>query len=304
MTAAFVVLWKGAIVAERYGPGIGPQTPLESWSMGKSLAATLIGILIGRGVYDLDQPAPIAEWRAPGDPRGAIRIRDLLNMASGLRSRAPLDPDFDPEGPYPDHLYLYTGGIDSGRWAAGRPPQWPPGKVGRYRNTDPVLVSRLIRQATGSEYFAFPWRALFDPLATHSFTLDADPTGTFLLQGYEQASARDWARLGQLHLQMGRWRGEPILPEAFCRFCRTLAPAWTADANPVYGGFFWVNGDGALPAPADAFFMAGAGGQRCLIVPSHDLVVVRLGHFAGSEAGLAGFARAVGLLMQAAPRSD
>ena len=145
MTAAFVVTWKGRLIGERYGPGITMHTPLESWSMGKSVTATLMGILIKQGVYDLWQPAPIPEWQGPDDPRGKIRIADLLHMSSGLRIRAPLDPDYDPSGPYPDHVYLYTGSINSFHYAATRPLQWPPGAVGRYRNTDPVLINYLIR---------------------------------------------------------------------------------------------------------------------------------------------------------------
>jgi len=147
MTAAFVVTYKGRILAERYGTDITYTTPLESWSMGKSLSATLMGVLIKQGAYDLWQPAPIPEWQSPGDPRAKIRIADILRMSSGLRIRAPLDPDFDKNGPYPDHLFLYTGSIDSFKYAATRPLQWPPNTVGHYRNTDPVLTNYLTRLA-------------------------------------------------------------------------------------------------------------------------------------------------------------
>ena len=109
MTAAFVVTWRGRLIAERYGDGITARTPLESWSMGKSLTATLMGVLIKRGVYDIWQPAPIPEWQSTGDPRAKIRIGDMMHMSSGLRTHAPQDPDYDPAGPYPDHLYLYRG---------------------------------------------------------------------------------------------------------------------------------------------------------------------------------------------------
>jgi len=126
MTAAFVVTYKGQIIAERYGEHITPTTPLESWSMGKSLTGTLMGILMQQGVYTLEQPAPIPEWQTPGDPRARIRIMDILHMSSGLRSIAPQDPDYDEKGPYPDHFYLYTGSVDSFKYAATRPLQWPP----------------------------------------------------------------------------------------------------------------------------------------------------------------------------------
>ena len=304
MTAAFVVTWKGRLVAERYGEGITAHTPLESWSMGKSVTAALMGILIRQGAYQLAQPAPIPEWQRPGDPRSEIRIADLLNMSSGLRIRAPQDPDYDLAGPYPDHLYLYTGRVNAFHYAASRPLQWPPGKVGRYRNTDPVLVNYLIRLAVerrGEEYLSFPQRALFDRIGIRTMVLETDPYGNFLAQGYDLMSARDWARLGNLFLQDGVWNGERVLPEGFVRFVSTVAPAWAADRRPIYGGFFWINGDGTFPVPKEAYFMSGAGGQTTLIVPSHGLVVVRLGHYKGSMAGTASLRKALAILMEAVP---
>ena len=305
MTAAVVVTWKGHIVGERYGEGIARHTALESWSMGKSLTATLMGILIKQGVYDLWQKAPIPEWQGAGDPRQAIRIADILRMSSGLRIRAPQDPDYDPTGPYPDHLYLYTGSVDSFRYAATRPQQWPPNTVGRYRNTDPVLINYLIRlgvERRGEEYLSFPQRALFDKIGIRTMVMETDPFGNFLTQGYELASARDWARLGNLYLQDGMWNGERILPEGYVTFVSTLAPAWEADKRPIYGGFFWINGNDEYRVPRDAYYMSGAGGQTTLIVPSHDLVVVRLGHFKGGSLADDSLNRALALLMEAVPR--
>lgn len=305
MTAAFVVTWKGRLVAERYGEHITATTPLESWSMGKSLTATLMGVLIKQGVYDLWQTAPIPEWQDPGDPRAKIRIADLLHMSSGLRIKSPVDPDFDPSGTYPDHLYLYTGSVDSFRYAATRPLQWPPNTVGRYRNTDPVLINDLIRLAVekrGEEYLSFPQRALFSKIGIRTMVMETDPFGNFLTQGYELGSARDWARLGNLYLEDGVWNGERILPEGYVKFVSTVAPAWEADKRPVYGGFFWINGDSAYPVPKEAFYMAGAGGQTAMIISSHDLVVVRMGHYRGEEAGEKGFKKALSLLMEAVPQ--
>lgn len=303
-TAAFVVTWRGRVVGERYAEGITAHTPLESWSMGKSLTATLMGILIKQGVYELSQPAPIPEWQAHNDPRAKIRIADILNMSSGLRIKAPQDPDYDPAGTYPDHLYLYTGTVNSFRYAATRPLQWPPGTVGRYHNTDPVLINYLIRLAVekrGEEYLSFPQRVLFDKIGVRTAVLETDPFGNFLTQGYEFLSARDWARLGNLYLQDGVWNGERILPEGYAKFVSTLAPAWEADHRPIYGGFFWINGDGTFPVPKQAYYMSGAGGQTTLIVPSHQLVVVRLGHFKGSTVGSTGFKKALELLIDAVP---
>ncbi|HEY6969638.1 MAG TPA: serine hydrolase, partial [Candidatus Angelobacter sp.] len=186
MSAAFVVTWRGRIIGERYGEGINLHTPLESWSMGKSVTATLMGVLIKQGVYDLWQPAPVPEWQSADDPRAKIRIADILHMSSGLRIKAPQDPDYDPNGTYPDHLYLYTGGVDSFHYAATRPLEWPPNTIGRYHNTDPVLINYLIRLAVekrGEEYLSFPQRALFDKLGIRSAVLETDPFGNFLTQG-------------------------------------------------------------------------------------------------------------------------
>lgn len=288
MTAAVVVTHQGRLVAERYRPGIGIDTPLESWSMGKSLTATLLGVLMQQGVYDLDQPAPVPEWQGGEDPRSGIRIRDILQMSSGLRFRAMQDPGYERQLGYPDHLYVYTGGIDAFRFAATRQQQWQPSTVGRYRNCDPLLVGYLIRlavEARGEDYHAFPQRALFDRLGIAHMLLETDPYGNFLSQGYEFGSARDWARLGNLYVNGGRWNDVQLIPEALTEFVSTLAPAWVADGRPVYGGFFWINGDGALPVPRTSYFMGGAGGQRTFVIPERDMVVVRLGHYSGFPSG-------------------
>ena len=303
MTAAFVVTYRGEIIAERYGEGIDRDTALESWSMGKSLSATLLGVLMQQGVYQLDQAAPIPEWQTDGDARAEITIRNILNMSSGLRCRAPQDPDFDAAAGYPDHLYLYTGTINSFQWAATRPQQWPPNRVGRYRNCDPVLTNYLIRLAVegrGETYHQFPQSALFDKLGIRTMVMETDPYGNFLTQGYELASARDWARLGNLYLNGGVWAGERILPQNFVDFVSTLAPAWDADARPIYGGFFWLAGPPVM-SMTGGFGMAGAGGQHTVIVPSRELVVVRLGHYRGAPVWSQLAPRVSELLLEALP---
>lgn len=305
MTAALVVTWKGRVVGERYARNITSSTRLESWSMGKSISSTLMGVLIHRGVYTLDQPAPIPEWQGDGDPRAKITIANILNMSSGIRIRAPQDPDYDASLGYPDHLYLYTGGVNSFEYAATRPQQWPPNTVGRYRNTDPVLVNYLIKlgvQRLGEDYLSFPQHALFDKVGAHTMVIETDPYGNFLTQGYDYGSALDWARLGNLYLQGGVFNGERILPEGYPAFVSSLAPAWEADERPAYGGFFWINGNETFPIPKDAYYMAGAGGQYTIIIPSHDLVVVRLGHYKGAAAGTEALKNSLAILMEAVPK--
>jgi CubicO group peptidase (beta-lactamase class C family) len=305
MTLGLVVTYKGRILGERYGEGIDIHTPLESWSMGKSLTGTLMGVLIQQGEYELWQSAPVPEWQGEGDPRQAIRIGDIMRMSSGIRIHAPGDPDFDPEQGYPDHLYFYTATANSFEWAATRPQQWEPNTVGRYRNSDPVLTNYLIRLAVegrGEDYHAFPRRNLFDKIGIRDAIMETDVYGNFLTQGYEFLPARDWARLGNLYLQDGVWNGERILPEGYVEYASTVAPAWEADGRSVYGGaFFWVNGNGAWPLPETAIGMRGAGGQSTTIVPTHGLVVVRLGKYTGSSAGGRALYQAFEALMEAVP---
>ena len=303
-TLGLVVTYKGRILGERYGEGIDIHTPLESWSMTKSLTGTLMGVLIEQGTYELWQPAPVPEWQEPGDPRQEIRIGDIMRMSSGIKINAPSDPDYDRDI-YDDHYYLYTATSNSYEWAATRPQEWPPNTIGRYRNTDPVLTSYLIRlgvEGRGQDYHSFPQHDLFDKIGIRDGLIETDPQGNFLGQGLAFMPARDWVRLGNLYLQDGVWDGERILPEGYVEYASTLAPTWVSDGRLQYGGaFFWVNGQGSQGLPESAYSMRGAGGQSTTIIPTHDLVVVRLGKYTGSGPGGQALNQAFGLLMEAVP---
>ena len=287
LTAGMLVLHKGRIVGERYDLGATAETQLESWSMGKSLTATLVGLLIQEGALELDAPAPVAEWRRPGDPRRAITLSHLLRMSSGLQCPSPGDPDYAPERDgYPAHALVYSGALDVFRFSLSRPPQFAPGAEGRYRNCDPLALGAIVRQVVegrGEQYLTWPQRALFDRLGIRRQVLETDPYGNFILSGYDYGTLRNWARLGLLYAQDGVWEGTRMLPEGFVRFVSTPAPGW---ATPRYGGLFWVNGTRELDAPPDAYWMAGAGGQRVIVIPSRDLVIVRMGHMRGDTTGM------------------
>ena len=304
-TAAFVVLHQGRLVAERYAPGIGPETQLEGWSMGKSVIATLTGILLQQGALRLDQPAPVDEWQSPGDPRAEITVADLLRMSSGLRfsfTEASLAQLFWRG--LPDHVRIYTGMEDVFRFAIAAPSEHPPGRVGRYRNSDPLVllaIARRIVEARGDDFLTWPQRALFDRIGIRRQVLETDLHGNFILTGHDYGTARNWARLGLLYLWGGEWQGERLLPADFVRFVATPAPAWV---QPVYGGLFWLNRTRRVPIPEDAFWMGGDGEQRVTVVPSLDLVVVRLGHVAGGATAAANLARALEEVAAAAPRTD
>jgi CubicO group peptidase (beta-lactamase class C family) len=296
MTAAFLVVYKGRIVAERYGQGITRDTQLESWSMGKSLAATMFALLVKDGTYTVEQPAQVPLWRRPGDPRGAIRHIDLLRMSAGLKFLGNQEPGSNDT--YPDHYYIYTGGIDAFDYSITRPVEYPANTDGRYRNSDPLTIAYLTKLAVtkrGDNILTWPQRALFDRIGIRKQILETDPYGNFLITGYDYGTARNWARIGMLYLQDGMWQGQRILPEGWSKFVSTPAPAWK---RPEYGGFFWLNRVNNWNLPPETYLAAGAGGQNTWIVPTHDLVIVRMGHMRGQGPARRATNTALGLVME------
>jgi CubicO group peptidase (beta-lactamase class C family) len=162
------------------------------------------------------------------------------------------------------------------------------------------LIIRDAIRKRGEEYLTWPQRALFDKIGIRRQVLETDPYGNFLLSGYDYGTARNWARIGLLYANDGVWQGERILPEGFVKFISTPAPAWS---DSSYGGMVWVNARGQANLPRDAFSFRGAGGQETHVVPSRDLVVVRMGHFPGSRVGTADLQKALALLTEAIPAS-
>lgn len=278
-TAAFVALYKGSIIAEGYAPGIHKEMQLESWSMGKSVTGTMIGMLIHQGHFELDEPAPLAEWKDPDDPRREITIRQLMQMSSGLKCSGHTESRNTWELGVADHFWPYYEAIDVFDFMLNRPLEHPPGTVGRYRNSDPLSLGALVRRTVegmGEEYLSWPQRELFDKIGVRKQIMETDLWGNFILTGFDYGTARNWARLGQLYLQDGVWNGERILAEGWADFVSSPAPAWE---EPEYGGQVWLNKPGKEPnLPDDAYWFGGLGLQRVIVVPSLDLVVVRLGH--------------------------
>ena len=287
-TRAIVIAWQGRIVAERYSPGYDAATPQLGWSMTKSVTNALVGILVGRGRLAVDRPAAVPEWKQAGDPRGRIRLDDLMRMSSGLAfdetySLGPSDVVKD--------LFLAP---DAGAYAAAMPLSDPIGTRWSYSSGTTNIISRLIRHTIGSDtaYLDFPRSALFGPLGMQTAVLEPDPSGTFVGSSYMYASARDWARFGQLYLNDGVWNEVRILPKGWVRYSTTPSPA---DSTGGYGAQIWVNGvgrSGARPhprVPGDAFFFLGHDQQNVAVVPSHSLVVVRLGYTPAGGWDLDGF---------------
>ncbi|UCC84374.1 MAG: serine hydrolase [Gemmatimonadota bacterium] len=284
-TRALVVVYRGKIVAERYAPGFSGHTPQISWSQGKSITAALVGVLVQQGEFELDQPAPVPEWHEdPEDPRREIRIRDLLHMSSGLDFKNYGVGDSLSYTSENEHFMIYFDAVNVFEHAINQPLDIPPNTQFRYRNSDPLTLGRIIRQtveARGEEYLSSPQRALFDRIGMRNVVLETDTYGNFIMTGYDFVSAYDWARFGLLHLWDGVWEGERILPEGWVEFVSTPTPT---DPRQGYGGLFWVNAGGAAPdVPRDAFWPAGFMGQNTVIIPSLDMVVVRLGPSPGGS---------------------
>lgn len=278
-TRAVVVVHRGRIVAERYAEGFGPSTPLIGWSMTKSVLAALVGIRVGQDGLDLHAPAPVPEWRDPGDPRGAITLDQLLRMSSGLEFSEVTD-DYGS-----DLVTMLFDRGDAAGYAAAKPLAHEPDTRWHYSSGTSNIVSRILRGSFGGDqaaYFHFPREALFDRMGMRSAVIEPDAGGTFVGSSFMYATARDWARFGLLFLQDGVWLGERVLPEGWVEYSTT--PTSCAPRGS-YGAHWWLNaGDPSEPAdrpwpalPTDAFAAQGFEGQIVLVVPSRELVLVRLG---------------------------
>ena len=272
-TRAVVVVVGGKIVAERYAEGITPDTRLLAWSMAKSFTNALVGILVGQGKIDIRRPAPVAAWQKPGDPRGAITVDQLMRMSSGLAFSETY-----ADKPISDVNQMLMLEPDMGAYAAGLPLAAAPDTVWNYSSGSTNIVSRVIRQgfASDADYWAFPYRALFDPLGMGSAEWGVDASGTFVGSSYLYATARDYAKFGLLALHNGVWEGQRILPEGWMRYATTPTPT---DADQGYGAGYWLNaGQKTYPGvPADLSYADGHNGQEIFFCPSLDLVAVRLG---------------------------
>ena len=286
-TRALLVMHGGAIAAERYGEGYDKDTRFVSWSMAKTVTAMVIGLLVADGRLTLDDPAPVARWQRTGDPRNAITLRHLLQMRSGL--------DHTEAGPVPVEssevrMLFLDGRDDMARWAEEQPLEAEPGERFEYSsNTTVILADIAARALTDSEdpetrrdavkdYLA---ARLFEPLGITSIVPEFDASGTMIGGSLMHATARDYAKLGELLRNKGSYRGTQLLPRRWVEQMVTPSPR-----SPHYGFQTWLNrstGEERHPlfpdrAPDTLFAMIGHMGQYVLVSPEQKLTVVRLGH--------------------------
>ncbi len=287
VTLSLLVVHGGRIIHERYAPGIDVTTRTRTWSTAKSIAVTLFGMLADEGRMALDEPLGF-EWlprllSPETDPRNAITLRHVLNMSSGLY---PVD---NGGLEYATGSGMaYWAGASSVRGALHRALFREPGTYWDYENYDTLLAVYAMKRALGDDqaYLEYPRRALLDRIGMRNTLLSVDRFGDFILSSQVYTNARDLARFGMLYLQNGVWNGERLLSEEWIDFVRTPAPS-TAERGNQYGGQWWLVPDNRTDVPKDAFSTSGNRGQYVIVVPSHDLVIVRR----GLDYGRQGFSR-------------
>ena len=283
VSLALVIQHRGRVVFERYGTQpdtlfgaggpVGPETTLISWSMAKSITHAAMGILVGDGAIDVSAQAPVASWH--GTDKQSITIEQLLEMRSGL--------EFIED--YVDHSIsnciemLYGAGQDDmAAYAAGLPLIHRPGSVWNYSSGTTNIVARIIGDVLGSgddggrrEMEAFLSDRLFGPIGMTSAIPKFDPAGTFVGSSYVFATARDFARFGQLYLDDGVVDGHRILPAGWRNHAR-LPVSFDDEGGFGYGRQWWL-----WPQYEGSLACHGFEGQFIVVLPDRDLVVVHLG---------------------------
>lgn len=274
---ALLVLHRGRIVAERYGDGFTPATPLLGWSMTKTVTAALVGTLVREGRIDIAREGLFPAWA--GDGRKAIAMTQLLSMSSGL----DFNESYGSVSDVTRMLYLEP---DMAAFARSKPLAQPVGSSFNYASGSSVLLARLWQDAVPEgQALAWPRQAIFGPLGMRSAVMEADARGTYVGSSYLYATGRDWARFAQWLLQDGRWNGQALLPEDWVARMRTPAKA---APDEYTDGQMWRHGpragtpegqnpDAGFALPADTVWMNGHDGQAIALVPSRELAVVRLG---------------------------
>ena len=270
-----LVMRDGRIAAERYAQGIEPDTPLLGYSVSKSVINALIGILVREGKLNPYAPAPVGAWSSPADPRHSITLDQLLRMTSGLNLEES-DSGFDPVS------RMLFSERDMAAFAEKAKLKSKPGQTWAYTSGNTLIASAILRDAVGghaADVLRFAHRQLFDPVGMQHVTMEFDDADTPIGSTRIYASARDWARFGELYLNDGVVDDKRILPEGW------VAYSTQPTLDSPYGSGFWVNAGQAADArgrvqagmPADAYFASGNFGQRIVIIPSQRLVIVRFG---------------------------
>ncbi|WP_324262055.1 serine hydrolase [Altererythrobacter sp. H2] len=286
-TRAVVVMNGGQVAAERYAPGYDAETRFVSWSMAKTVTAVMIGMLVADGRLRLDESPPVPHWQRPGDPRGEITLRQLLQMRAGLEHTEAGDPPYESSEV---RMLFLDGRDDMAAWAEAQPLEAEPGAQFEYSsNTTVILADIAARVLTTSDDPDTRRRAVddylrarvFAPLAMDSMIAEYDASGTLIGGSLMHGTARDWARFGEFLRNKGSFRGSQLVPRRWIEFMTSSSPR-----SPHYGGQTWLNrptGEREHPlfpdrAPPSVFAAIGHMGQYVVVSPEQRVTVVRLGH--------------------------
>lgn len=285
-TFASVVIHKGKLIQQRYAhelehfdrepTPIDQDTPLLSWSMAKSMTHALVGMLVAEGKLDLNDPPGEPQWAEPGDPRGAITLDQLLEMRDGLDF---LEDYVDGERSDVINMLFGEGADDVAAFAANRGLIAEPGTRFNYSSGTTNIISATVARAVGAgePYRQFLHQRLFDPIGMSTATAKFDDAGTFIGSSYVYATARDFAKFGYLYLRDGVWDGERLLPEGWVDHARTVRSK-DEDGLDYYGAQWWLHGD-----EYGTFRCSGYEGQRIVVCPALDLVIVRIGKMPSTQ---------------------
>jgi len=276
-TSAILIATPEAIISEHYPSGAGPETSQRTWSVAKSIAATVIGAAVQQGVVDIDQATGLTSWSHPLDPRQHITLKHLLHMSSGL--------DSNVTGSRTDSVYMGGGLIRDTAMVSAV--DVSPGKRWKYANNDTLLAMRTLRENMPSleQYQRFVFDALLDKIGMQHTHLETDWHGDFILSSQVWTTSRDMARLGLLHLNNGQWQGEQILPENWLAFISTPGSAQPPENSPGYGAQWWLYNGRFPELPDDTIAARGNRGQYLVIIPSEALVIVRRGYDLAGQKG-------------------
>ena len=266
-TRSLLVIYKDKIIAEKYDTGFDKNSKILGWSMTKSITATMFGILEKQGKFDIDDPAPIPEWA--NDSRKLITTSDLLHMNSGLQ----WVEDYTTISDVSKMLFQAP---DMTRSQLEKPAEYKPNMRWNYSSGTTNLLSGILRKQfkTHQEYLDFWYSALIDKIGMNSMVIETDMAGNYVGSSYGWATTRDWSKFGLLYLHKGNWNGEQIFNESWEKY--TTTPTNRSEGR--YGAHFWLNAGGNFrDVPKDMYFCSGFQGQMIVIIPSLDLVVVRMG---------------------------
>ena len=281
VTSAVVVVMDGRVVAERYKVGFTPETSQRTWSVAKSIGATVVGAAVHDKIIKTEDDKLLDAWSRPGDPRADITLDDLLRMASGLNS--------DPAGNRTDAVYFGGGLVAQHATAASLDAK--PGTRWRYANNDTMLALRALREAMDDDerFHAYPFTEVLHRIGMTRTVPETDWGGDFVLSSQVWTTARDLARLGMLYLQDGVWEGERILPEGWAAYASAESGPQPYGETPPedgsyrgYGAQFWTYHYPGVPT--DTYAALGNRGQFVIVVPSEETVIVRRGYdYAGER---------------------